>query len=240
MANYKIELTLVELEKLNQIKRSQTRKTAMSVYTKMKKYTNISTGIVFRTITDILKLINRSLELSKTHLYRILKILKELELITSEKSNYYLTVFGTKKEESSIEVVENEFEDTTPAVEEKVQATGEKHEETVIKDYINQEVVAPVELVAVANKTINTLYHANSNDNKFVKKLVTQKLRECVNVNRLGMTSYIATVIEEKVKQMKNMKVRINNEVVHKDRFNGFNQRTYDFEDLERKLLGWT
>lgn len=223
MAIYKIELTSVELEKLNQIKRAETRKTAMTVYTKMKKYTNISTGIVFRTMTDILKLINRSLELSKTHLYRIISTLKELALITSKNASYFLTGYMTN-EESSIEAVEEQLEEV-------VQATEVIAEKTIVeaKDYSNHEVVPPVEVVAEAKKMVKTLYHGNSYDCKFITELVVNKLREA-KVNRAGMVNYISAVIADKVQIVKAKKANVNREVKVANIIDA---------DLEAKLLGW-
>lgn len=126
--------------------------------------------------------------------------------------------------------------------------------ETNIKKYIKKEIV---EIIEYLNSKIGTAYRSNS---KSVIKLINARLIDGFNIYDFK------TVIDKKVKAWigsefeqyltpwtlfgdkfeKYLNEKIINNIKHKNsyepaklRFNNFKGRDYDYDDLEKKLLGW-
>lgn len=95
--------------------------------------------------------------------------------------------------------------------------------------------ITPVQAMEISDEAIKATKLFNID--KSVKEYVTEKISVVQEYSKIKVIpNYVGAVIDA-IK--KNWQPNIILDNTQKDKFNSFNQRTYDMDDLEIKLLGW-
>ena len=260
------KFTIIEKNKLNMIERNNVRLKAMSIYSYIKKL--IEENLNHISIERFIERFKRyHFNLSKSTLFEYLERLKSLDLITIKKleNKNLFSLFSGEKESIKNEDVKilHEQKPNEKPNEKKISTSVdiqgiEKNlylpkykilnntNTNTLYNTKTEENIAPIELVNIAKNIMKE----TGITSKVIVNMVVSKLRSCENINKSGMIKYIEKVIIEKVNKHNQVRANINSFFAKKHYaksnkkpeildFTNYSQREYDYDDLEKQLLGW-
>lgn len=239
---YKIKLTETEINKIYEISdKKSTQASLMSILSYLIKYTDKTTNTLTKSLNKLYKMYLRyHSKLTKSYFYTLVGKLKDKNLLSF-----------VQKEET--------FEETFEEIK-KVPVSVENTD-------LNQDYELPnnKQLNNTNTYTLNTTGVVNAVElldyvfrdlkikSKIIKTMVIAKLQN-VKLDVKGAVAYIIRVITEKTEQYNSMRVNYAKAVSQtkyskskntfvapskKLKFDNFESREYDYDSLERKLLGW-
>lgn len=260
------KLTANEWTILNDsIEYKEARRKAASVLYFLKKHIILNEGFFSKSIDNIHVMFKRNKNyISTGQLKNIVNKLKDLELICVKKvkkRNIYALPLAEKlakklaNKKSSQPVVNSGFENNS-----KKHRYGIPDVNTILNtkkqndtDLISRlkKVYKGVKPSLVATKKqlrdiaqsilVAKRMHSNSSFDKAVQYLVYKKIKYSnQKINLLGAASYIEKIIDDRLDAYKNNLVEVPNYITGEQNliFNDFPQREYDYDALEKRLLG--
>lgn len=260
-------LTQEEWAVLNEnIEYTEARRKAASVLRYLKKHILLNEGSWSKSIANIYAMYNRYHKyISTGQLKNIINRLKDLGLIVisvCKKRNVYTMPVAEKMAEK---VADNE--NITPKENQDIQEDLEKPRSSFLDNksilYTNNKksnnilsilkkaykgikpslIATKKQLRDIVQATLVAKGISGNNAfHKAIQYLVFKKIRYSnQKISLLGAVSYIEKVIDDRIEAYNNNLVNVPSFITNAQnlRFNDFPQRTYDYNDLEKKLLGW-
>ena len=265
--SYKNTFTNYELLVLNNSSyRQGVKESLMSVYAYIIKHSKENPFTI--SFTDLLKMYNRyhnQLKLS-TFKKRIAR-LSQLGLISVGKVNhlgYKLNSYVANRtnnvtdkvtpnvteqeicldlENTIIEVCEEKPKAKTLNIKKIIDIDNKNSEKKSYTEFMDsQEKVKEVETVINAAKQI--FKNTNVTDKQVQETVINQLTKYFNNITVKFLDKYILTTIAKVKSDLKGIRLKVSqqnkaNKVSKTLRFNNFDQRVYDYDSLERGLLGW-
>lgn len=243
MKRYKIKLSNKQIKGIETITdNKEKQKKLMSILSYLIKYTDPETNKLTRSINKLYKMyILYHNNISRCYFFKLIKLLKE--------NNIYIN--NDKKVDKKVDnLKEPQTVDTTT-----LEADNKKANNLTVNNIYTYTpyTVKTVKAIDIAKDLFEEL-KIKSN---IIKKAVIEKIHNKILDNTAGAINYVMAVIIEKATAYHNMKVKYAKAVAkskyskdknsyimpasnnNKYRFNNFEARSYDYEALERKLLGW-
>lgn len=251
----------------NNIEYKEARRKASSVLYFLKKHIILNEGFFSKSIDNIHAMFKRNKNyISTGQLKNIVNKLKELGLICVKrikKRNVYTLPLADKLAEKLADKKQAQpVENIEIGSNLKKHRYGIKDNNTILNtnkengtDLISKlkKVYRGVKPSLVASKKqlrdiaqsilVAKGLHSNTYFDKAVQYLVYKKIKYSnQKINLLGAVSYIEKIIEDRLDAYNNKLVEVPNYITGEPnnlRFNDFPQRKYDYDALERELLGW-
>lgn len=251
----------------NNIEYKEARRKAASVLRYIKKHIILNDGSWSKSFINIYNMYKRSHDyISTGQLKNIVNKLKDLGLICIEKvkkRNVYTMPLAEKMAEK---MADNE--NITPIENKEVNVDFKKHRYTIYDNnfnILNTNKKNDVNLITMLKKVYKGVkpsliatkkqlkdivqatlvakgLHSNTPFNKAIQYLVFNKIKYSnQKINLCGAVSYISKIIDDRINAYNQNLVKIPSFICGpQNNFNSFeNQRTYDYDNLEKKLLGW-
>lgn len=250
----------------NNIEYKEARRKASSVLYFLKKHIILNEGFFSKSIDNIHAMFKRNKNyISTGQLKNIVNKLKELGLICVKrikKRNVYTLPLADKLAEKladkkqaqpveNIEIGSNLKKHKYGIKDNTILNTNKENGTDLISKL--KKVYRGVKPSLVASKKqlrdiaqsilVAKGLHSNTYFDKAVQYLVYKKIKYSnQKINLLGAVSYIEKIIEDRLDAYNNKLVEVPNYITGEPnnlRFNDFPQRKYDYDALERELLGW-
>ena len=245
MKRYKIKLSNKQIKAIEQItdnKKMQNK--MMSILSYLIKYTDPETNKLTRSINKLYKMyILYHNNISRCYFFKLIKLLKENNIYINNDKKVDKKV-DTIKVAQSINITKSEADDKNA------------NNLTINNIYTYTPYTAKAEKVDALSIAKDLFIELKIKSN-IIKKAVIDKIKNKMLDNTHGAINYVMAVIIEKVESYNKMKVKYAQAVAktkyskdkntyvtpaskinNKYRFNNFEARSYDYEALERKLLG--
>lgn len=196
------------------------------IYELLKQYQNIGYRII-----DIEEL-RIILDIGKNEYPRYANLKQKVLNVTlkeiNEKTDIYIEFEEIKKSRKVTSIKYKIYAKTNNMALEEVAATKENNS-TANRENLNEPIKEIMELMKIHNVTAleATQIHDNAKGNM---ETIKECYDYCKSKNIDNLIGYMITIVKSFNKPKSNIK---------KDNFNNFEQRQYDFDDLEKKLLGW-
>lgn len=240
---YKIKFDDEQIQKIYSISdKPATQSRLMSILSYVIKYTDKTTNTLTKSISKLYKMYLRyHNKITRSYFYTLIAKLKEENLLS-------FNLVEDKKEDEKEdkkelpETVENALLESYSV---KPNDLIINHNNYTYTSYTSNDVkVSALELVEEVFQDLKI-------KSRIVRSMVVSKLRNTV-LDAAGAINYIIEVVTEKTEQYNSMKVNyakaIANTKYSKTKntysasgrtFNNFEGRKYDYNSLEKKLLGW-
>lgn len=245
---YKTKLTEIQIQNIYKITDNKDKQSKiMSILTYLMKYTEASTMKLLKSINKLFNMYSVNdwkyhAKIARSYFYDIANLIID--------NNYFFKLEQDRKVDTlsdkinSIQTLENtnieaDFEKTNNII--------NNNTITYTLNTAKAEKVAAIELVDEVCRDLKI-------KSKIIKSMVISKLQN-VKLDAVGAISYILKVITEKTEQYNAMRVKYAKAVAETKyskakntfttpatairSFNNFEAREYDYDDLEKKLLGW-
>lgn len=246
---YKIKLTEIQINNIYRITDNKDKQSKiMSILSYLMKYTDAASMKLLKSLNRLFNMYSVNdwkyhAKIARSYFYEIANLILE--------NNY----FFTPEEDKEVETLADKINSVKPIETTSVKADFEKTNNIITKNNINT-------YTPYTNKSVNAIDLVDDvfNDlklkSKIVKNLVISKIRNVV-LDAAGAINYIVKVITEKTEQYNNMKVNYALKVAetkyskNKNRYvtlddkletkkiNNVDKLQYDYDSLEKKLLGW-
>ena len=250
----------------NNIEYKEARRKASSVLYFLKKHIILNEGFFSKSIDNIHAMFKRNKNyISTGQLKNIVNKLKELGLICVKrikKRNVYTLPLADKLAEKLADKKQAQpVENIEIGSNLKKHRYGIKDNNTILNtnkengtDLISKlkKVYRGVKPSLVASKKqlrdiaqsvlVAKGLHSNTYFDKAVQYLVYKKIKYSnQKINLLGAVSYIEKIIDDRLDAYNNKLVEVPNYITGEQSlaFNDFQQREYDYDALEKQLLGW-
>lgn len=239
---YKIKLTETQISKIYEISdKKSTQACLMSILSYLIKYTDKTTNTLTKSLNKLYKMYLRyHSKLTKSYFYTLVSKLKDKNLLS----------FAPVEEEKK------DKKEEIKKVHETVENTDlENDSETLNNIIINNTNTYTLNTTSVVNavELLEDVFNDLKIKSKVIKSMVVAKL-ENIKLDTKGAINYIIRVITEKTEQYNTMRVNYAKAVAKtkyskskntfvtpskKLKFDNFEARKYDYDSLEKKLLGW-
>lgn len=250
MRRYSIKLTDTQINNIYMITDNKDKqKKIMSVLAYMMKYTEVSTMKLTKSINKLYTMYSIKdwkyhNKITRSYFYELANLVLE--------NDYF---FGIREDEP-VKTFADIQESATSLDNANVNEEKEETNNIIINNQTNTYTLYTSKDVATVDLVDEVLRDLKIKS-KVIKTMVTAKLQNVV-LDSKGAIAYIIKVITEKMEQYNAMKVKYARKVAEseysKDKstfkysnksaigatsFNNFETRKYDYENLEKKLLGW-
>lgn len=245
---YDIKLTKQEISIIYTIsEQKNTQNRLMSLLAYYKKHS--VAGVLKYSLNKLYKMYLRHHKaITKSYFYTLMNKIKE---------KFYSNVVLQEETKEEIKKVVPDIENTCLEDYES-EPNIESNNNTIYINTNSSELMSTEDLIILA-KDLFEEFKIKSN---LVKNMVISKLQEVKNINVKGALAYVTKIIIDKKSiqeanrdfYYKNLNIQKNNKLAEKTasfnknalknnkkqlKFNNFTPREYDYESLEKKLLGW-
>ena len=246
---YKIKLTNDQIEtiKIN-VDDTEKRKKLMSVLSYLIKYTDPETNTLTKSLNKLynmyVKLTYR--KISNCYFYKLVDWLEEHGLFTAFRKTKVSNLVS--KSVSNLELVE-------PIENTNIYSNSKKHNDLIYNNTNTYTLYTSNDVKVSALELVEEVFQDLKVKSKIIKSMVIARLQNTV-LDAKGSVAYIVKVIAEKTEQYNLMRIKYAQKVAetkyskskntfvalakaNSRTFNNFDTREYDYDKLERKLLGW-
>ena len=239
---YKIKLTDKQIKAIYEISdKESTQSCLMSILSYLIKHTDETTNTLTRSLSKLYKMYLRyHNKITRSYFYTLVGKLKDKNLLSfaPAKDKKEDKKEDNEKVPESVEItsLENNSEKPNNIITKSILYTYTSNTTSVVK-------IAAADLVEDVFKDLKI-------KSKVIKQMVISKIKN-IELDSTGAVAYLIKVIEEKVMQYNIMRNNYAAKVAESKktytynsepkalRFNNFEPREYDYDKLEKKLLGW-
>lgn len=239
---YKIKLTEKQITTIYSISdKESTQITLMSILSYLIKYTDETTNTLTRSFSKLYKMYLRyHNKITRSYFYTLIGKLKENNLLSFAAAEDKKEDKKEDKEKVPESVENTHLEDNSKKpnnlITKSILYTYTPNTTSVVK-------VSAIDLVEDVFKDLKI-------KSKVIKQMVISKIKN-IELDSHGAVAYLIKVIEEKAMQYNIMRNNYAAKVAESKniytyssgpkalRFNNFEPREYDYDKLEKKLLGW-
>lgn len=249
---YKIKLNNNQIQQIYNITDNADKQSKlMSVLSYLIKYTDNVTNKLTKSLSTLYKMYCRLeyRKISNCYFFKLVDLLEEHKLYVGErrKSNNRVSKIVSEKV-SEIDIAET-VENTS------LEGNFEKHNNLITNNTITYTLYTANAIKVSAIDLVDEVMKDLKIRSKIIKSMVVAKLQN-IELDAVGAVNYIVKVITEKTQQYNAIRVKYAKAVAKTKyakakntfkatapmsarTFNNFEPREYDYDDLEKRLLGW-
>ena len=246
---YKIKLTEIQIQNIYKITDNKDKQSKiMSILSYLMKYTDAASMKLLKSLNRLFVMYSVKdwkyhSKIARSYFYEIANLIID--------SNY----FFSPSKDTVVETLADKINSTTTVGITNVEADFKKPNNIITKNNTNTYTLDTEQSVN-ASDLVEYVFKELKIKSKVIKGMVLSKLYNVV-LDAKGALNYIIKVITEKTEQYNNMKVNyalkvaetkysksksiciVADPIPSPTKFNNFEPRQYDYDSLEKKLLGW-